>query len=68
MFGLFLAGACVTFVMIFIVPLAIYSRWASLPITILTFLAALFTTVRLPLPPSFPPTLTHSRSPQSSQQ
>jgi hypothetical protein len=45
MFGLFLTGACLTFVMIFLVPLSVYSRWASLPLMILTFLAALFTTV-----------------------
>lgn len=31
--------------MIFIVPLAVYTRWASLPIMIFTFLAALFNTV-----------------------
>ena len=45
MFGLFLAGACLDFVMIFIVPLSVYSRWASLPIMLLTFFAALATTV-----------------------
>ena len=45
MCGLSLAGACLSFVMIFIVPLSVYSRWASLPIMIFTFLAALFTTV-----------------------
>jgi hypothetical protein len=45
MFGLYLAGACLTFVMIFLVPLAVYSRWASLPLMIGTFLAALCTTV-----------------------
>lgn len=53
MFALFLTGACLSFLMIFIVPLAVYSRWAGLPIAILTFLCALFTTVR-PLPPPFP--------------
>ncbi len=45
MFGLFLAGACLTFVMIFLAPLAVYSRWASLPLMVGTFLAALCTTV-----------------------
>ncbi|TKA79885.1 hypothetical protein B0A55_03655 [Friedmanniomyces simplex] len=45
MFGLFLSGACLAFLMIFLVPLSIYSRWATLPIMIFTFLAALFTTV-----------------------
>ena len=44
MFGLFLTSACLSFVLIFIVPLAIFSRWASLPIAILTFLNALFCT------------------------
>ncbi|KAE9986503.1 hypothetical protein EG328_005389 [Venturia inaequalis] len=45
MFGLFLTGACADFVMIFLTPLAIYSRWANLAITPLTFLAALCTTI-----------------------
>ena len=45
MFGLFLTGACLSFVMIFIVPLAVYSRWASLPIMLFTFFTALVTTV-----------------------
>ncbi|KAK5733155.1 hypothetical protein LTR17_009896 [Elasticomyces elasticus] len=45
MFGLFLSGACISFVMIFFVPLSVYSRWATLPIMIFTFLAALTTTV-----------------------
>lgn len=41
MFGLFLAGACISFLMIFITPLAIFSKLASIPVAILTFLAAL---------------------------
>ena len=45
MFALFLTGACLSFVMIFITPLAIYSKLASIPVTILTFLATLTTTV-----------------------
>ncbi|KAF2648500.1 integral membrane protein-like protein [Lophiostoma macrostomum CBS 122681] len=45
MFGLFLTSACLSFVLIFIVPLSIYTRWLSLPIAILTFLNALFCTV-----------------------
>lgn len=45
MFALFLSGACLSFVMMFLVPLSVYSRWATLPIMIFTFLAALFTTV-----------------------
>jgi len=45
MFGLFLAGACINFLMIFIIPLSVFSRWATLPIMLLTFLGALCTTV-----------------------
>ncbi|KAF2490700.1 integral membrane protein [Lophium mytilinum] len=45
MFGFYLAGACLSTVLIFIVPLSIYSRWASFAIAFFTFLAALFTTV-----------------------
>lgn len=44
MFGFFLTGVCMNFVSIFIAPLAIYSRWWSLPLTIWTFIAALLTT------------------------
>lgn len=45
MFGLFLTGACVNFLMIFIVPFSVISRWATFPIAAFTFLGALFTTV-----------------------
>ncbi|KAF1987972.1 integral membrane protein [Aulographum hederae CBS 113979] len=45
MFGLFLTGACLNFLMIFVVPLSVFSRWATLPIMIFTFLGALCTTV-----------------------
>lgn len=45
MFGLFLTAAPLNFILIFIVPLSVFSRWASLPISILTFLGALFVTV-----------------------
>lgn len=45
MFGLFLAGICLDFVMIFIVPWSLFSRWTTLPIMLLTFLAALCTTI-----------------------
>jgi hypothetical protein len=41
MFGLFLAGACISFVMIFLTPLALYSKLASIPMAIFTFLATL---------------------------
>ncbi|KAF2002720.1 hypothetical protein P154DRAFT_136094 [Amniculicola lignicola CBS 123094] len=44
MFGLFLTSACLSFVLIFLVPLSIYTRWATFPIAILTFLNALFVT------------------------
>jgi len=45
MFGLFLTGACLNFLMIFIVPFSVVSRWTSFPIALFTFLGALFTTV-----------------------
>jgi lysylphosphatidylglycerol synthetase-like protein (DUF2156 family) len=45
MFALFLTGACLSFIMIPIQLLTIYTRWVGLLITIFTFLAALFTTV-----------------------
>lgn len=45
MFGLFLAGICLNFVMIFLQPLSVISRWMALLIMIFTFLGALFTTV-----------------------
>ncbi|KAF2117775.1 integral membrane protein-like protein [Lophiotrema nucula] len=44
MFGLFLTSACLSFVLIFAVPLSVYSRWLALPIAIFTFLNALFCT------------------------
>ena len=61
MFALFLVGAVLTFIMIFIVPLAVYSRWASLPIVIFTFITALMTTVSRHPQPSLGKThpLTH---------
>jgi hypothetical protein len=45
MFGLFLTGTCLSFVLIFIMPFSLYTRWLTLPIAILTFLNALFVTV-----------------------
>lgn len=45
MFTLFLTGACLTVPSILLAPLSVYTRWASLPLTILTFIAALTTTV-----------------------
>lgn len=44
MFALFLSGACTCFVSIFLTPLSIYTRWATFPIAIFTFLSALTTT------------------------
>jgi hypothetical protein len=44
MFGLFLTGTCLNFLMMFLIPLSIYTRWVGLPITIFVFLGALFTT------------------------
>ncbi|KAL8802618.1 MAG: hypothetical protein Q9182_003709 [Xanthomendoza sp. 2 TL-2023] len=44
MFVLFLTGTCLTVPSAILAPLAIYTRWASLPLTILTFLTALSTT------------------------
>lgn len=45
MFGLFLAGTCLNFLMLFLVLLSVFSRWATLFIMIFTFLGALFVTV-----------------------
>ncbi|KAF2101077.1 hypothetical protein NA57DRAFT_36560 [Rhizodiscina lignyota] len=45
MFALFLTGACFSTVLTFILPLSLYSRWAAVPISILTLLNAVFVTV-----------------------
>jgi len=45
MFGLFLAGACVNFLMMFLVLTSVFSRWVTFVIMIFTFLGALFVTV-----------------------
>ncbi|KAL8854741.1 MAG: hypothetical protein Q9221_000524 [Calogaya cf. arnoldii] len=45
MFALFLTGTCLALPTALLAPLSIYSRWASLPLTILTFLTAFTTTV-----------------------
>jgi hypothetical protein len=42
MFGFFILGIILAFVCIFVTPLAIYSHWWSLPLSILTFVTALF--------------------------
>ncbi|KAL8711320.1 MAG: hypothetical protein Q9220_004217 [cf. Caloplaca sp. 1 TL-2023] len=44
MFALFLTSACLTVPSIFLAPLSIHTRWASLPLTVLTFLTALTST------------------------
>ena len=45
MFGFFLAGTCLTFVLIFITPLSIVSRWVAFVVTILTLLNAALITI-----------------------
>lgn len=45
MFGLFLTGTVLSFVLIFVMPISIYTRWATLAVAILAFLNALFVTV-----------------------
>jgi hypothetical protein len=45
MFGLFLTGTCLTFVLIFLMPLSIFTRWLALPVAIFAFLNALVVTV-----------------------
>lgn len=44
MFGFFLAGTCLAFVMIFLSPIIVRSRWWALVIGIFTFIAALLIT------------------------
>jgi hypothetical protein len=44
MFGLFLTAACLSFVLMFVTPLSVRSRWWTLPISVLMFLNALFVT------------------------
>lgn len=44
MFGLFLTGTILSFVLIFLMPLSLYTRWLGLPVTIFAFLNALFIT------------------------
>ncbi|KAL5120561.1 hypothetical protein ACEQ8H_001580 [Pleosporales sp. CAS-2024a] len=44
-FGLFLSGACLTFVLIFLMTLSVFTRWLALPVAILAFLNALIVTV-----------------------
>ncbi|PPJ50146.1 hypothetical protein CBER1_04849 [Cercospora berteroae] len=44
MFGLFLTGLVLDFIVIFLLPLSVFTRWLSLPLSIITFVAALLTT------------------------
>lgn len=44
MFALFLTAAPLITLSIFLTPLSTFTRWATFPISILTFLAAVFTT------------------------
>jgi hypothetical protein len=45
MFGLFLAGTCLTFVLMFLMPISVFTRWLALPVAIIAFLNALVVTV-----------------------
>jgi hypothetical protein len=45
MFGLFLTGTCLTFVLIFLMPVSVFTRWLALPVAIFAFLNALIVTV-----------------------
>lgn len=45
MFGLFITGTVLSFVLIFVMPISVYTRWLALPVAILAFLNALFVTV-----------------------
>ncbi|KAI7369990.1 integral membrane protein-like protein [Hortaea werneckii] len=45
MFGLFLTGACLNFLMIFLIPLSVFTRWGTAPIAFFVFFGALCTTV-----------------------
>lgn len=44
MFGLFLTGTCLSFVLIFLMPISVFTRWLALPVAILAFLNALIVT------------------------
>jgi hypothetical protein len=45
MFGLFLTGTCLTFVLIFLMPVSVFTRWLALPVAIIAFVNALMVTV-----------------------
>ena len=44
MFGLFLVSAPLAFLCMLLAPLSVFSRWATVPVAILTFLCAFTTT------------------------
>lgn len=44
MFGLFLTGTCLSFVLIFLMPLSVFTRWLTFPVAILAFFNALVIT------------------------
>jgi hypothetical protein len=44
MFGLFLTGTCTSLASIFLTPFSLYTRWATFPIALFTFITALTTT------------------------
>jgi SUR7/PalI family len=45
MFGLFLTATCLTFILIFLAPIVIYSRWWSFPVSVLLLLSTLCTVI-----------------------
>lgn len=45
MFGFFLTGTCLSFALIFLMPLSVYTRWLAAPVSILAFINALLVTV-----------------------
>ncbi|KZM25051.1 uncharacterized protein EKO05_0007567 [Ascochyta rabiei] len=45
MFGLFVTGTVLSFVLIFVMPISVFTRWLALPVAMLAFLNALFVTV-----------------------
>jgi len=44
MFGLFLTGTCLSFFLIFLMPLSVFTRWLTFPVAILAFFNALVLT------------------------
>lgn len=44
MFGLFLTGTLLSFVLMFLMPLSVFTRWLTFPVAILAFLNALIVT------------------------